>query len=197
MITLQHSLCDLIKEDGNIEAFEKEIPYCLLPDAIRAYIGPRQYSHFEENPDGNDISWYQFPENIKIMTKESLLNQPKHLANISRKSCLGEYSHIDEYIKRNANLPEKNYKGILIHLIQDHIFDAWIRRIIDCINKYEPNAEFYFEGKIYDSNGIRDIINQIEEYGVYILSFFCYKKYGIVTNQDWFDNHVKKVLEKE
>ena len=42
------------------------------------------------------------------MTKESLLNQPKHLANISRKSCLGEYSHIDEYIKRNANLPEKN-----------------------------------------------------------------------------------------
>ena len=47
MITLQHSLATLFAYRGDVKAFEKEIPYVLVPDAIRRYCGPRQYSHFE------------------------------------------------------------------------------------------------------------------------------------------------------
>ena len=56
MITLQHSLVTLFGLRGNEEEFDKEVPYVLIPDAIRRYCGPRPYSHFEENPDGTDIS---------------------------------------------------------------------------------------------------------------------------------------------
>lgn len=33
-----------------------------------------------------------------------------------------------------------------------------------------------------------------EEYGFYLLAYFCYKNYGIITDQKWFDEHVLKVL---
>ena len=44
---------------------DDEIAYVLIPDAIRRYCGPRQYSHFEEHSDGKDISWMEYPLNIK------------------------------------------------------------------------------------------------------------------------------------
>ena len=144
MITLQHTICDLLKFKGNLDRFDKEISYCLLPDSIRAYIGPRPLSHFEENPDGNDISWYKFPEDIKSMTKSSALSCEQHLSDISRKSCLGEKTHVDKFVETNSDLPELEYNGILTHLIQDYIFDDWIRDLIDCSNKYEPGAKKIF-----------------------------------------------------
>ena len=197
MITLQHSLCNLIKLDGNIEKFSNEIPYVLLPDAIRTYLGERPLSHFEENPDNNDISWYEFTYCYLNLTKEKALQQPKHLADITKKSCLGEKSHIEEFLKRNDKLPLNIKEGILTHLIQDYFFDMWIRSLISYDNKYEPNAVFYFQGLSYSSEEIRKIIFELEEYGFYLLSYYCYEKFGIVTNQEWFDKVVKPSLKKE
>ena len=197
MITLQHTLCDLLKFKGNMEDFDKEIAYCLLPDSIRAYIGPRPLSHFEENPDGNDISWYKFPADIKAMTKTSALSREQYLADISKKSCLGEKTHIDKFIEKNNDLPNEEYNGILTHLIQDYIFDDWIRDIIDCSNKYEPDAKFIFENEEYDSQGIRGVIAEIEMYGYYLLSYLCNKEYGIVTNQEWHDKNLYPNLERD
>lgn len=100
MITIQHLLCNLIRYEGNIEAFEKELPYCLLPDAIRAYIGFRSYSHFEVNPEGNDVSWYVFPIDIKNLTKEKALMQEKYLAPTRLESVIGEKSQISKFIEK-------------------------------------------------------------------------------------------------
>lgn len=197
MITLQHSLCDLIKLNGSIDKFIKEVSFVLLPDAIRAYLGDRQLSHFEENPDNDDISWYQFPMEYFNLTREKALKFPKHLAYISKKSCLGEKSHIEEFLKRNENLPLNIKEGILTHLIQDYFYDMWVRNLISFDNKYEPNAVFYFQGLDYNSDQIRKIIFELEEYGFYLLAHYCYEKYGIITNQEWFDKVVKKALDNE
>ncbi len=196
MITLQHSLCYLLAKNGNMNEFKKGIAYCLLPDGIRAFIGARPYSHFEENPNQTDVSWYKFPINLKELTKEQALNQEKHLADIELKSCLGEMSQVDKFVETNHHLPRDYHEGVLVHLIQDYIFDEWIRKTIDCSNKYEPNASFVFQNQTYDSNGIRGIIADLEQYGFYLLAYICFTNYGIVANQEWFDKNVKSTLEK-
>ncbi len=197
MITLQHALCNLIKNNGDIEAFEKELPYLLLPDSIRAYTGARPYTHFETNPTNDDVSWYVFPSDLKSLTKEKAQSQEKHLAEIKDKSVLGEETRIDKFIETNNNLPPTEYEGILTHLIQDYLFDDFIRETIDCTNKYEPDASFVFQGKNYNGQEIRKAIQSFEEYGFYILASYCYNLYGITTDQKWFDEHVSKVLQKE
>ena len=77
MNTLQHTLITLLgygfnknkkhmKQHTNesINKLEEEIPDVLLADALRRYLGPRQYTHFEKSADGLDTSWLKFPENI-------------------------------------------------------------------------------------------------------------------------------------
>lgn len=197
MITLQHSICELIKFNGDLDKFDKEIAYCLLPDGIRAYTGPRPLSHFEINPDGNDVSWYKFPTSIKNMTKVSAMSSEQHLANITKKSCFGETTDVQKYIEINKDLPETEYNGILSHLIQDYIFDEWVRKMIDCTNKYEPEASFVFDGQKLDSNEVRKLVAELENYGFYLLAYLCDKNYGITLNQEWFDEHVYSALKRE
>ena len=131
MITLQHSLCYLLIKNGDINTFKRGIAYCLIPDGIRAYIGARQYSHFEINPNQTDVSWYKFPTNLKELTKEKANEQEKHIADIQLKSCLGETSQVAKFVETNQHLPSDYYEGVLVHLIQDYIFDEWIRNNID------------------------------------------------------------------
>ena len=194
MITLQHSLCYLLTKNGDIEKFKQGIAYCLLPDGIRAYIGARPYSHFEENPTQTDVSWYRFPNDLKNLTKEKANIQDRHLADIQMKSCLGETSQVSKFVETNQHLSNDYYEGVLIHLIQDYIFDEWIRETIDCSNKYEPNAVFGFQGNQYNSLEIRQVIGDLEQYGFYLLAYICFEKYGIVANQEWFDKNVFEVL---
>lgn len=72
MITLQHSLITLFANNGNEKEFDKEISYVLLPDAIRKYCGQRQYSHFEINLQTRDVSWIQYPVDLKQLNKEKV-----------------------------------------------------------------------------------------------------------------------------
>ena len=146
---------------------------------------------------GDDVSWYEYPIDIKNLTKDSALAQPKYLANIDRKSCLGERSCVDVFLEHNSHLPKINFDGIYSHLIQDYVFDEWIRENINCSNMYEPNAVFVMEGRKYGSEQVREVIKLLEELGFYILANLCYEKYGIVSNQEWFDIHVKKILDSE
>lgn len=195
MITLQHSLATLYGLRGNCEEFDKEIPYVLLPDAIRKYCGPRQYTHFEEASDKTDISWYKFPKTIKnIESKEEALDTDLHLANCVP-AAIGEQTHIEEFEAHNQHLSPEYYAGVKKHLTQDCIFDEFIRQQIDCSKKYED--KFTFKGTEYDGKGIRKVIGDIENQGLYILAYMMDKSYGITTNQEWFDRHVKDVLDRE
>lgn len=223
MITLQHSLVTLFGLRGNEEEFEKQVPYILIPDAIRRYCGPRPYSHFEETPDGKDISYMHFPINLKTLTKENIGNERMHLANGYRPCVLGEKTHIEKFEQTNGDLPPIYYAGVKKHLTQDVIFDDFVREDIglDCSRRFEsmyspeettgknvgiftfsrrvkdPDGQTRTVEETLDGNGVRKLVADIENHGLYILAYMLHKSYGITANQEWFDKHVKKFLDEK
>ena len=193
MLTLQHSLVTLFANNGDEKKFAREIAYVLIPDAIRKYCGQRQYSHFEKNPANGDTSWLQYPSNLKQLNKENADKLPKHLSDGIIPCAIGEEIDINSFEAHNKHLPDNTYFGIKKHLVQDRIFDEWIRKQIDCRNKYD--GRFAFQGKEYDEKSTRELITNIERQGIYILAYMIHKSYGITVNQEWFDTHVKGVLD--
>ena len=195
MITLQHTLVTLMGLRGDEEEIKKEIQYVLLPDAIRRYCGPRQYSHFERAVNGKENSWMTYPSNLKQLTKEEVDNLPKYIVKDIKPCVLGETSDINVFEQHNSHLTPEYYAGIKKHLTQDIIFDEFIREKIDCSRMYED--KFFFNGKEYDGKGIRSVIADIENHGTYILAYMLNKSYGITANQEWFDKNVKTSLDRE
>lgn len=194
MITLQHTLVTLMGLRGNERELDEEVQYVLLPDAIRRYCGPRQYSHFEQAYDGSDVSWFQYPQGLKSLTKEEVDRLPKHIVAEIKKCDLGETTSIETFEKHNSHLEPKYFGGVKKHLTQDYIFDRFIREKIDCSRMYE--GIYSFNGQEYDGKGIRGVIAEIEQHGVYVLAYMLNKGYGLTTNQEWFDKHVKERLDE-
>lgn len=195
MITLQHTLVTLMGLRGNERELDEEVQYVLLPDAIRRYCGPRQYSHFEQAYDGSDVSWLKYPQALKSLTKEEVDRLPKHIVAEIKKCDLGETTSIEAFEKHNAHLTPRYFGGVKKHLTQDYIFDRFVREKIDCSRMYE--GIYSFNGQEYDGKGIRSIIADIENHGVYVLAYMLNKGYGITANQEWFDKHVKEILDAE
>ncbi len=230
MITLQHSMVTLFGLRGNEEEFDKEVPYILIPDAIRKYCGPRPYSHFEESPDGKDVSYMHFPLNLKSVTKDNISNEKMHMAEGYRPCVIGEKTHIEVFERTNGDLPPNYYAGAKKHLVQDVIFDEFVREGIglDCSRRFEsmyspeettgknvgiyvfkqrvkdqegkfvkgPDGKELREDVVLDGVGVRQLIADFENQGVYIQAYMLYKSFGITANQEWFDKHVKANLDK-
>lgn len=197
MITLQHALVTLMALKGNEKEFDKQIPYVLFPDAIRKYTGNRAYSHFEQDIDGKDVSWIKFPTEIKDLDKDKAKTEKleKHISgNISKGALCGK-NDIEMFEKTNSHLDINQFNGIKKHLIQDDIFDNFIREKIDTTEN--EKGLFKFREKKLTGEQVRDLILDIENYGVYLLASIIYVKYGITTDQAWFDKHVRDVLNKE
>lgn len=199
MNTLQHILVLLWQtleqqntQEKAIQVFREELPYVLLPDAIRMYGIPRQCCHFEKASFGNDVSWIEFPENIKDINRESILDLKKYLSENILPCHIGEQTRIEMFIEHNQHLPQPNFRGILKHLIQDVEFDRFIREVIDCSQKY--NNTYTYKGKSYNGEEIRNVISDIQAYGVFVLMQILYKQYSIIINQEWIDSTVKSVL---
>lgn len=192
MITLQHSLVTLLHHNGDTQAFQNEVPYALLPDAIRAYTGLRQYSHFEKAEDKSDVSWMEFPDDLKTVDSTVLKKVESHMVDTVRPCCMGEETDIDAFCKHNQHLPMPYFTGVKHHLQQDARFDAFIREQIDCSNMYED--KFEFKGQSYDGAGIRKEIAEIEQDGLCLLAKRAYEQYGITTDQKWFDETVYPAL---
>ena len=196
MITLQHSLVTLFGLRGDEEKFDDEIAYTLIPDAIRRYTKSRQYSHFEEHPTRkDDIAYMAYPEDLKGIGEDILEKVNHYMADDIPACKLGERSHIETFEKYNQHLSPKYFAGVKKHLTQDIVFDDFIRENIDCSRKFED--KYVFHGKEFDGNGIRDKIAEIENQGLYVLAFMVHEAYGITANQEWFDKHVKDILDKE
>lgn len=94
------------------------------------------------------------------------------------------------------------YKGIYNHLIQDIIFDDFVRQKFDCSRKYEDifiyknsmNEEF-----IQKLNGVnfRKLLAEIEEFGIYILAYLFSINRNLCINQDWINEKILPILYEE
>ena len=194
MITIQHSLATLIHCQGDMEQFKKEIAYALLPDGIRAITGARQTSHFEKSSDGQETSYMKYPLDLKNFNKEVFNDTETYLSSNITPCCIGEETDINKFEETNTHLPVDYYNGVLMHLIQDHKFDEFVRQVFDCSDKY--NDTFKFNGEEIDGKQLRSKIADLEMQGFYVLAQKVFNKYNIVANQDWFDKNVKSVLDE-
>lgn len=192
MLTLQHSLVTFLALDGDIDRFRFIVAYDLLPDAIRKYTGARQTSHFEINSTGTDVSFMKFPLDLKNLTKETSEKIEGHLAGDIKPCCIGETTQLHVFDQWNKHLPIQYYCGIRMYLIQDYFYDEFIRKIIDCSDKY--NDKFIYNGKSIDGTTVRKYVADIEEDGFCILAKEIYDKCGVVTDQAWFDRNVRDII---
>lgn len=196
MELISHALCTLLLSNDE-STFKQLLAAVLYPDAVRAYTGARQYSHFEQGSiNSHDVSWWVMP-NSMMATKEEVqrsIQENAHLAEY-QKSVLGEPTKINEFINHNKDLPKIMYNGIILHLKQDIIFDEFIRGKIDCSKKYDD--EFIFRGKQLNGIEVRKLIAEIDQQFYYYLAKRVYGRFEIVCTLSWIMGEVKPILYNE
>lgn len=197
MLSIQHVLSLVLKCNNDKEYLNTYLAATVYPDAIRAYSGPRPYSHFERSSIvPGDVSYWEIPSYMKL-SKEDIQESLKissHLAEY-KPSVLGEKTDINAFRYFNQHLPENMYKGIEIHLKQDIVFDDFIRKVIDCSDMY--NDSFAFNGQTMNGQDVRKLIAQIEQYGIYSLVHKIYELTGTLCNQEWLKENVKPILDRD
>lgn len=194
MLSMQHVMC-LYEKNGHPS--NRLVAATVYPDAIRAYTGPRQYSHFEKSYDGSDSSYMTFLSDMKaekdVVTEQ--LAKTKHLVSDVKPCVIGEETDIQAFYNHNKGLESEMKKGIGYHLQQDMTFDTFIRDEIDCSKKYDD--VFEFQGDTFDGKGVRGLIGDIEQHGIYVMAHRLYEKQGITANQAWFEENVKPALDDQ
>lgn len=197
MITLQHTAIFLMAASEKEVDIKTSIPWLLLPDAIRMYVGPRQASHFEVSTYETDVSWMEFPtrEVLKELSKENVADLVKFYVSPRAPKCvIGEQTDIDEFDIRNYAHP--HFRELRIHLIQDCILDKVLReKLVDVTQRFEDRFVVHHNHSIVlDGAELRKQITLFEQIGFLHLVGMVYKKTGILLNQRWFDENVHTAL---
>lgn len=194
MLSVQHVMCLYEK---NMQSSNRLVAATVYPDAVRAYTGARQYSHFERAYDNSDVSYMRFSSDMAITQDEmkvKLLTKC-HLVNNIKACAIGEDTDIDAFYKHNARLEYVMKAGIGYHLQQDIVFDNFIRTEIDCSKKYDDI--FVFNNKTMNGKELRTLIADIEQHGIYIMAYRLYKKWDMTVNQAWLERNIRPILENE
>ena len=181
MLSMQHIMTSML---NGYDTCEREyIAAVVFPDAIRAFTGERELSHFEENPKTGDISWMRFPNYMCV--DKTFMEEWKskdflcHLSNDIEKGVLGQKTHIEKYREinqlLNLNKPAM-YKGIEDHLKQDIVYDKYVRDYM---------------------GADRQAIFKDEDHAIYVAAYLIYKQRGILCNKEWLQNEIKPILEEQ
>lgn len=178
--------------------FNEEVAWLLLPDAIRAYIGPRQISHFENLPDNTDVSWIEYPsyKELKNLTKDNVGEKVRfYHASTYPKCVIGEESSIHEFAVHNWK--HRHYNSILCHLIQDVSLDKLLREcIIDPQQRFQDKFLIRHNGKTIDGAELRSQVALFEKAGFVKLAGAVFSRTGFILNRKWFDEHVYENLRR-
>lgn len=208
MITKQHTALTLMAlamaEDDNrklvdIYRFREMVPWILLPDAIRAYVGPRQAGHHEEwiDEDGNkQTSWMEYPcaNALKKCSKETAEKWIKYHVVSGIKPCvIGEATQIDVFDEHNN--AHYSYHLLRTHLLQDIVLDNMLRRnFVDVSGRFEDRFVIKHNGKVIDGKELRRLVALYEEVGFIHLIGAVFNKTGILLTREWFDENVYPAL---
>jgi len=201
MLTLQHTalyLMALADKKTQIEKeFHDEIPFVLLPDAIRAYMGQRAISHFENSIDQKDYSWIVFPteEVLKQLKMETVVNSIQHYLVPNIPKCeVGGTTNLQAFISKNKN--HKHYRSLYIHLLQDSVTDSIIRN--DFVDTTDKLSDRYFlrndMQRCINGEALRSQFTIFENLGYIKLICKVYEHTGILINRGWLDKYVFTAL---
>lgn len=203
MVTLQHTAITFMSEwakTRNVMAIlPEQIPWIILPDAVRAYIGPRQPSHFETLPDGTDVSWVRFPDGdvLKEMTKETASQMMEiHLASGIRSCVIGEETQIDLFDQKNFAHPY--FHELRSHMLQDMLLDMALREdMVDVKGRFEDRFVVRHNTQcVLDGKQLREQVKLFEELGFLYLVGKIYQQSGALLNGEWFANVVYPALQE-
>ena len=193
MLSIQHVMCLVLYKSSYIRK-NKLVAACLYPDAVRAYTGRREYSHFEMNEERTDVSYMSFPSDLheKKVEMKKRIYCTGHLANRISDYALGGDTDFQSFQEHNAHLEKTVKQGIGCHLIQDILYDKFIRENIDCSRKQEDL--YVFDQKEMNGKELRELVEEISQYGIYLLAYLLYQQYLIVADQKWLEYHIKPIL---
>lgn len=187
-------------------SFKDMLPFFVLPDALRCFDygikeNNRVITHFEINPNNHDISWIVFPdkEALKCLDEKNVKNLSFHVAPDYFQVKFGDTTSIGTFKKHNSALPEMYYKGVLMHLVEDCIYDNFIKKRID-MSMSKISGTFILKSRYndiyFDKNNIRGAVNDMESQGFSLLSKKYEKEMGVYPSIDWFNENVKPVLQE-
>lgn len=184
-------------EEKATENFEEMIPWVLLPDAIRAYAGPRWMSHFENVPGTCEAAWMQFPtpEVLKDLSKERFAEEVKVEKGENHPACvIGELSCINVYDNFNQGHPY--YRELRAHLRQDMVLDRVLREeMIDADRRFE---DIYVMRNVkdctMDGQTLRKEIATFAQMSYVVLANRIWKQYGVLMDNKWLKAHVYPAL---
>lgn len=201
MITLQHvdlfylALYEAHKDDREkrMKEFFKECPFVLLPDGIRAYVGPRQPSHFEKS--GETTSWMKFPTEdiLRTLTKENAREKVSYELAATRPCVIGEDTVLSSFDKHNIGNP--HYHALRIHLLQDIALDGILReRMIDATDRFDDRFVIRCNQQIIDGKELRRQVANFERIGFIKLAGIVYERTGELLDRAWFEKWVYPAL---
>lgn len=196
MITRQHTALAFMAyaTKGAHEEFRKVIPWILLPDGIRAFIGPRQAGHHEISlNEGEESSWMIYPDEatLKSLTRENAAEKIAYKVADGYKKCvIGEMSDIKLFDAKNYG--HKHYHALRIHMVQDDVLDKTLRReLVYCGNRFiDRFVARHKEGIVLDGQELRKQVALFEELGFIHLVGKVYERTGILMDGKWFEENV-------
>ena len=199
MITKQHiaiTTWAMLSKGKSMTEVMKAIPYAVLPDAIRMFVGQRQPSHFERHPHQDEVSWMRFTEgeNLKKLSKENLTDFVSwYIAENIPAAVIGEESDLATFDKLNGDLV--HYHEIRTHMVQDIILDTVLReQMINPVDRFEDSFTVRHSGVVMNGKELRSQVALFEELGFIKLVGLVYEATGVLLDKEWFDTYVQQAL---
>lgn len=205
MTTIEHAIVTMVamlekNEDHETvnRKFKEMIPWILLPDAIRAYSGPRVMSHFERSPKTTSASWMKFPtaEVLKTLSKENFAEMVEFKAQEGYPSCvIGEDTALNVFDNFNQSHPF--YRELRAHLRQDMVLDRVLRdSMIDATDRFEDKfvTRNGLKGKVIGGKTLRKEIATFAQMSYVEAAISVHQAYGIIMDNNWFEENVYPAL---
>ena len=189
MLLLQHILTYLETHNCRIESVKSEtLGYLCLPDVIRFYTGKRKFSHFEKEFESNRYAYITFPCSLKNYDINKILSSCIEFDERDYSTILGNETSLDTFYKTNYNMLYSRFESLSTHLLQDKVFDNFIREIID--DSHKLNDRFYLNikenSKENKLNGtqVRELILNIEEWAI------CNSISNLCSRDIWLEDKI-------
>lgn len=179
----------------------EEAAIMTTPDSVRCWVRERALTHFTINPHTGEVSGMEFPDIDTRFWTEDIVQQNMAIyafnAGKPGEACIDEPTIPNEFWAYNEKSPQNNL--FYLHLIQDRLYDRFIRSVIDCSRRYEDI--YIFNGEVYNGADLRGkgmarwnddgLLNQFDAQFFTRLAKRYFEKTGMLANSQWIEDVMK------